>query len=116
LARVGLDVTQIRSENGGEIDVLTDQAAEHGADVNDAGVEVEHAQIEHLLAAEGEELAGEGEAAVGGLDHLLEAVAPAGIGCVGQQQVAIALNYGEQVVEVVRDAAGPPPAASNFYA
>ena len=70
-------------------------------------VEVEPLRLQDLAAAEGEELAGQlGRPLAGALD-LLD-LAPFGIVRVeaGEEQLAVAGDDGDQVVEVVGDAAG----------
>src|SRR5580700_7058392 len=106
LAGVGFDAAEGIAEAQAELDVFTNQAAEELAHVGDEFVEVEDLGLKDLHAAEGEHLAGEGSGAVGCFANLL---ATAVEGLVGLQavekQIAVAADYGEQVVEVVGDAA-----------
>ena len=93
-----------------ELDLLADDAAQQFLHLADERVEIEHARLEDLLPAEGEELARE----VGGLlagfanePGLLPrcVVVRARVG----DQFRVADDGGEEVVEIVRDAAGEPP-------
>ena len=90
-----------------ELDVLSDEPAEHRRQVADQRVDVEHLRLEDLLAAEGQELARQAGRALGRPPDLLHVV--------GQRvallqhapdQVAVAHDDGQEVVEVVGDPAG----------
>src|SRR5439155_26733381 len=73
----------------------------------DDGVEVEDFRLDDLLAAEGEELAGEGFAALAGLlDFAQEFALRIGAIEPAQDDLAVAKDDREQVVEVMGDAAG----------
>jgi hypothetical protein len=67
LAGIDLDPTQRGEEQGGEHDVLANQAPEHGLHAADYLVDVEHSRLEYLPAAEGQELARECRRAGGGV-------------------------------------------------
>ena len=70
-------------------------------------VEVERPRLEHLPTAEGEELPGERRGARRRLADLHDVVAPRVRGSDRvEQELDVAADGGEQVVEVVRDAAG----------
>jgi len=60
LAGVVLDVPKLRSEIAFQFDVLRDEAADHAAGFRKDEVAIENLRRQHLLAAEGEQLAGEG--------------------------------------------------------
>ena len=62
--------------------------------------------FEHRLPAEREELSCHRCGALARLANLLEIVAPRPIALVEQQHVGVADDHGQQVVEVVGDAAG----------
>ena len=62
---------EARVEHRHELDVLADQPAQHRVHVGDDGVQVEHARLQHLPAAEREQLAGERCGARRGLLDLL---------------------------------------------
>ena len=97
-----------------EVDVLADHAGEHlqvlGGDV----VQVDDARGEHLLAAEGEQLAGQRGGAFGGAGDLLGRTAQMRLGAEAlEQEFRVAGDHHEQIVEVVGDAAGE--AADRFH-
>src|ERR1700730_659808 len=107
LAGVGFDAAEGIAEAQAEFDVLADQAAEELAHIGDKFVEVEDLWLKDLHAAECEHLAGEGSGTVGRFANLL-ATAVEGIFRLQavEEQVAVAADYGKQVVEVVGYAAG----------
>ena len=59
LRRVGLHAAEGRIEQAVQLDRLADQRPEHLGHAGDDTVQVEHARLEHLLAAEREELLGQ---------------------------------------------------------
>ena len=71
-------------------------------------VHADHRRLQHLPAAEREQLARERGGAVGGAADLLEVAAQqrVAVAGAGEREVGVAADRGEQVVEVVRDAAG----------
>jgi len=110
LARIGFDPPQRGRKDGPQRDVLADQAAKHGFHVLHDGVEVEDLGLEHLLAAEGEELAGQLGGAHGRLPEELDVATHRVLGTEPlEQEVAPTEHDGHEVVEVVRDAAGEAP-------
>ena len=91
------------------LDVLADQALQHLLGLGHDGVEVEHLRLDDLLAAEREQLLAVSDAA----DSRRLAGSPASVGArrvpagsASRQQVAVAEDGGQQVVEVVGDTAG----------
>ena len=60
LTGIGLDHAQVRPQDGHQIDVLADQAPQHLIQVHDQIIEIQDLGREDLLAAEGQELAGQG--------------------------------------------------------
>ena len=78
-------------------------------------VNVQRYRLDDLLAAEHQELAREGSGAVRGLLDLLK-FRPVVIGRVKivQQQIAVARNHCEQVVEIMRHSPASRPIASIF--
>ncbi len=72
LARVDEDDRRGRFEARAQLDVLADQAAQHLLEARHDLVQVDDAGLQHLAAAEGEELARERLGAVAGGDHLLD--------------------------------------------
>ncbi len=75
LPRVGFYPVQLGIQNKRELDVLLDQAAEHFVQIADGLVDIEDHGLDHLLAAEHQQLAGERSRAASGLLDLLEAAA-----------------------------------------
>ena len=73
-------------------------------------VQIENPGLEHLAAAEGQELLGERRGALPGLHDLFHrmAVAISG-GEAVQDELAVAGDDGQQVIEIVRHAAGQHP-------
>ena len=59
LRRVGAHRRELGAEHRHELDVLADQAAQHHVHVADRRVQVEDARLQHLLAAERQQLARE---------------------------------------------------------
>src|SRR6185312_4528599 len=59
LSGVGGNVPQAGFQNDAKVDIFTEQAAEHFLDVGYALVEIEHLRLNHLMAAEGQQLPGE---------------------------------------------------------
>src|SRR2546422_11369856 len=59
-----------------EVDVLAQQAAQHLLDVGDESVQADDARLQHLLAAEREQLPGEPRRPVCGLADFLGVVPP----------------------------------------
>ena len=90
-------------------DVLADQAVEHPAHVRDALVEHDDLRRQDLAPAEREQLAGERRGAIGRIEDLLDVGAQRRADQLFQQQLGIAANRRQQVVEVVGDAAREPP-------
>ena len=109
LPRVGQHAPQIVGKVGAECDMLADQALEQRRDARHHRVQVDHAGDQHLLAAEGEQLAGERGGTPGGIadlcDVVLEWVIAANF---LEQHIGVAENDGEEIVEVVGDAARQP--------
>ena len=93
-------------EHRDQVHILPDDAPQHLLDARDHGAQVHDPGRDHLLPAEGEQLAGERRGPVRRFAHLLDVlplrIVPAQV---LEQQVAVARDHREQVVEVVRDAA-----------
>src|ERR687892_1742453 len=107
LARVGLDAAEVRLDGGDQLDVLADQAPQHPLHVLHDLVQVEDPWLEHLPAAESEELAREVGRPLGRALHLPGVPAPwIVVGESTLEEVGVPQDPGQQVVEVVRDAPG----------
>jgi hypothetical protein len=106
LSAVGLDAPQRRPEIEHDRHVVADQALEHHPHVGDDGVEVDQRRRDDLLAAEGQQLAGQARGARAGFLNLGN-VRPAVIFAlaVGEQQLAEPQNHGQEIVEIMGDTA-----------
>jgi hypothetical protein len=115
LSHVGPHGAEVGGEGRRKIHVLAEDPWQHLPETGDHDVHVHDARLEHLLTAEREELPGEGRGALRGLPYLLDIVSlrivPAEV---FEQQVAIARNHSQQVVEVVRDPSGQPADCFHF--
>ena len=105
LPGVDLHLAQLGVELGDELDVLSQQPLQHLLQPGDHRVEAHHPGLHRLPASEGEELLGEGRRALAGLLDPRQVAAEEGIVAVTlQQQVAVAEDGQQAVVEVVGDA------------
>src|SRR5205814_1467450 len=75
LAGVGFHHPQIGREERGQLNVFADEALEQLLGAGDGRLQVQGLGLEHLLAAERQQLAREGSGALGGLADLLDIVA-----------------------------------------
>ena len=86
---------------------LAEQPLQQVRDFGDDVGQLQHLRPQRLLAREGEQLAGQAGGAVGILADLLDVVIIAVARRVAHQhQVAMADDRGQDIVEIVRDAAG----------
>jgi hypothetical protein len=115
LARIGLDVPEVRVELRAHLDILAEQAQHHLV-VGDDSVEAEDDRAGDLLAAEQEQLAGEAGGAFGGVFDVEQAFGERGGALLSrhgfhaaEQEFTLAEDDGEEIVEVVGNAAGQPP-------
>ncbi len=106
LVRVGLHPSQIVLRQEGQLDILFNEAFEEAEEVADDVVEVDHFGAQHLAAAEGEQLTGEHGRAVGGLFDLGEPLAQILVAGIVQDDFDVAIDDGQQVIEVVGNASG----------
>ena len=90
-----------------DLDGLADGALKKGLEILEQAVRVDRLRAHHLPAGEGQELLGHLCAALGGLQARgREPLDPLRVVGLAHDHVEIADDDGEQVVEVVRDAAG----------
>jgi len=108
LAGVGLDATQRRVQGGRQADVLADHPAQERHQAGHHHVEVEYARLQHLLPAERQELPRQGGGPVRRVPDGLHRRARRDGRRQVLQQVAVAHDDGEQVVEVVGHPGGQP--------
>ena len=107
LRRISTNRSQLRCQDRGELDLLSDQPAQHLVRVGDDLVQAQGPRLDRLPAAEGQELAGEVAGALGRAADLLEILAVGTVGReVEQHQIRVAENRRQDVVEVVGHAAG----------
>src|SRR5208283_5593639 len=85
--------------------IFANHAREHFQVFSDNFVQIENLWREHLLAAEGEELAGERGRALGGAGNFLRGSTESGVRTEAvEEKFRVAGDHHEQVVEVVGDA------------
>ena len=107
LVEIGLDQPQVAAVLDVDLDLLADQPAHHVLQLGQNVAELQHLGPQRLPAREGQQLAhqaGRPVAVLLDLHDVLEG--RIGRPVVGQQQVGIAQDRGQDVVEVMRDAAG----------
>ena len=109
LARIGQHDRAVRRDGDLDRDALVERAPQHVGERMQQGADVERIRLQHLAPRKGQQLARQLGAAPGGArrgaDELL-AVRVVGERGKLLEHLQIALDDGEQVVEVVRDAAG----------
>src|SRR5208282_1307022 len=114
LTWIGTDGSEDGAGNHDQIDVLPDHAGEHLQVLGNHFIQVEHLGSQHLLAAEGQQLPGEGGGALRGVGNFLRRPSQSDIGSETlEQKLGVAGDHHQQVVKVVRDAAGE--AADRFH-
>ncbi len=107
LALVDADRGEVGCVLDAERHLVGEQAVQQVGEFGERVLEVDDGRAQGLLAREGEELADEGGGAVGVLADLHEvAVLLVGDVVAHEEQVAVAVDRGQEVVEVVGDAAG----------
>ncbi len=115
LTGVGEHIPSIPCKREPQLHILADQAVQHLLEVFDQRVGVQDHGLEHLLAAERQELLRERCRSLRSLPHLGEI--PLGRAVRRQlfaQNVDVAKNRCEDVVEIVRHAAGEPADRLHF--
>ena len=106
MTRVGVDPSFHRRRHEGQIHVFAHDATEHPHQADEDLVQVDHLGLHHLLAAEQQQLAREaGGSRRGQLDLFHVCTQRVGGGQVLQDEIAIAEDHAQDVVEVVRDTA-----------
>ena len=107
LVRVGVHGVQRRLERRDELEVLADQPRQHRRDALDDVVELEDARLQYLAAAESEQLARQDRGAFCRGRDLVE-LGLGGAVAAFEQALGVAADHGQEIVEVVGDAAGEP--------
>ena len=104
---IGADRAEVAAMLDDQLDGLAEQPLQQMGHLRHDVGKLEHLRAQGLLAREGEQLAGQARSAVRVRLDLLDVVIVAVAGRVPHQhQVAMADDRGQDVVEVVRDAAG----------
>lgn len=105
------------AEHADQLHVLANQSPQHFFQIDDDVVQVKDLGFEDLFATEGEELPGECRRAVSGFLNLFAIDADRVAGAdPPQDQLRVAEDGGQDVVEVVGHATGQTPTASTFWA
>ena len=113
LAAVAVDGRRGGIERGDQRDVLAEQAPRHRGQIRDERVDVEDGELARPLAAEGEELTRQRRGAIDGHQDLGQILLRHLVRQLGLEEARVAGDDGQQVVEIVRDAAGHP--ADDFH-
>ena len=111
LARIGVHVPQAGGEHGLNLNIFPSRRESMRRVLTDVGAQVEADGLQDLAAAEGEQLAGERRRRAAPATRISlhrGAVRIAGRQ-IGADHFGVAFDHGEQVVEVVRNAAGQLP-------
>ena len=100
---------QFRRQDRNQLHVFTHHPAEHSIHVLNQRIEIQHRRFDHLALAEGQQLACKIGGSLSRFHHLFDIAARriAGMHRV-QQYLRIAGDNHQQIVEVVRNAAGQP--------
>ena len=106
LGNVDLDRPDVVRDIAFELNVSAQRADQHLVHGLDAFLEVGDDGIERLAARERQQLARQALAAIGGRVHRLDRLQMLGIGEPAAQKLRMAADDHQEVVEVVRDAAG----------
>ena len=106
--RVGADGQQAGLQVGHELDSRADHRPDHALEVLDHLVQVDDLRPRDLLATEREQLPREAGGSVGSAADLLDVLALVSLET-GEEQLAVAPDRGEQVVELVGDPARETP-------
>ena len=110
LTGINFDTSEVRTGVDDQFHILANQAPQEVAHVADQFVQVQHPGLQDLLAAEGQQLPGEHGGAIGGFLNLFQLfVLDLGQTLNVFQQLAVADDHCQYVVEVVGDTARQAP-------
>ena len=114
LAGIDLDLAELPGDNRVDLHVLAQHAAKHAIHVPQRARQIHDARLQHLLAGEGQDLLGQRSGSLARGANLSEAAVrrvfrrdPP------EKKIAVPQDDGEEVVEIMRDAAGQ--AAHGFH-
>src|SRR5262249_53223236 len=113
LGTVCANGAQIRGENSAHSDVFTDQASKHLLKILHECIEIEDLGLQNLSPTESKQLACERSRASRGVVNTFETAAIFRRRAAVQEKAAVASDYREEIVEVVRNAACQP--ANRFH-
>ena len=106
-ARVGQHQRQIRRVIALQRDLFAQEAVQHFRDVANHFIQIEDLRPHHLAPAEGEQLPGQIRRPGGGVGNLLQCLKRVGRRVrLRQQQLGVALDDRQNVVEIMRHAGG----------
>ena len=105
LVGIGAHAAELRRQHGHERDMLADQPPQHAVHLRDHAIEIEHFGLQHLSAAVREQLSRQRCRSLGGFANLFH-VPPFRVPRwkIPEQELRVAEDGGEQVVEIVGDA------------
>jgi hypothetical protein len=115
LIRIGANRCRFRLQLDAHLHVFAHQALQHRPHLLHHAVQIEHARLQDLLAAESQQLLGQSRGPLPGLVDLFQTV-PERIARLqpAEQQPAVPVDHRQQVVEVVRHPARQPSDALQF--
>ena len=115
LAAVGLHGPQVRGEACADVDVVAENPSQHAVRFEDQAIEIQGARPCNVLAAERKQLLGKLGALLAGAADLRKPLMEGVAGlCLVQHPIGVAIDDGEQVVEVVSDPTGQATKAFHF--
>ena len=102
-----LDRRQVWGEIDVQGDVLAQNAPEHFCNINDNPVEVHRLQDQLLFPAEGHQLPGQGAGPLARFRDFADRFSGAGVQLfIRHDEAGMTVDHREQIVEIMRDAAG----------
>ena len=107
IGRVGQRVPESATHDGFDLDLFTEAAPQDVIEVSDQTAQIDDARFEWLTTAEGKQLRSEARTAFDAAERIVDAARRLrGIGDMLCGEVKIAGNHLQQIVEIMRDAAG----------
>ena len=110
LPAIGTHQPRLRAAGNLQFDIFAQQPMQHGRHVSHHRVQIHDLGCQHLAATEGQQLSRECRGAVRALLDLVNMLRrPFRLGDISHQHLAVAMDDGQQIVEIVRYPAGQPP-------